>query len=122
MKEKRPMGRPPEYDKDYHPEQLINLMNQGLCIAQICRAWRISRETFYLWKKDPRKPEFLDALQIGKAALEASYVDLFQDLARGNIKGSAAAAIFMAKNVINWSEKFELHESDDVEFETEPNE
>ena len=122
MKQKRPVGRPPEYDKDFHPDDMIRLMNEGLCIAQVCREWGISRKLFYDWKKDPRKPEFLNALEIAKTGLEASYVDLFQDLARGKIKGSASAAIFMAKNVINWSEKFELRESDDVEFVTDSDE
>jgi predicted DNA-binding transcriptional regulator AlpA len=117
MKSKRSVGRPLTYDKDYHPKKVVELMNEGLCIAQVCRAWGISRETFYAWAKDPRKSEFSDALKIGETALEASFVDLFHDLATGKIKGSAAAAIFMSKNVVKWSEKFELHESDDVEFE-----
>lgn len=118
MKAKRAPGRPLTYDKDYHPKQVIELMREGLCIAQICRAWGISRETFYYWAKDARKREFSDALKIGEAALEASFVDLFHDLATGKVKGSAAAAIFLSKNVVKWSEKFTLHESDDVEFET----
>jgi len=117
MKVKKPIGRPLTYDKEFHPKKVVELMNEGLCIAQVCRAWGISRETFYAWAKDTRKPEFSDALKIGEAALEASFVDLFHDLATGKVKGSAAAAIFMSKNVVKWSEKFELYESDDVEFE-----
>lgn len=118
MKAKRPVGRPLTYDKDYHPKKLIELMNEGLCVAQVCRAWGIARKTFYEWAKDKRKQEFSNALEIGEAALEASFVDLFHDLATGKVKGSAAAAIFLSKNVVKWSEKFELYESDDVEFET----
>lgn len=117
MKAKRPVGRPPDYDKDYHPKKVIELMSEGLCVAQVCRAWGISRETFYAWAKDQRKPEFSDSFRIGQAALEASFVDLFQDLSTGKVKGSAAAAIFLSKQILNWSEKFKLAESDDVEFE-----
>jgi len=118
MKAKRPVGRPATYDKDYHPKELVRLMSEGLCVAQVCRSWGISREAFYQWTKDQRKPEFLDSFRIGQAALEASFVDLFHDLSTGKVKGSAAAAIFLSKQILNWSEKFKLAESDDVEFDT----
>lgn len=122
MKAKRPPGRPLTYDKDYHPKEVIRLMTEGLCVAQICRTWGISRETFYAWAKDQRKPEFSDSFRIGQAALEASFVDLFKDLSTGKVKGSAAAAIFLSKQILNWSEKFKLADSDDVEFDTESDE
>jgi hypothetical protein len=119
MKAKRPVGRPPTYDKDYHPKELIKLMTEGLCVAQVCRSWGISREAFYQWTKDARKPEFLDSFRVAQTALEASFVDMFHDLATGRTKGSAAAAIFLSKQILNWSDKFTLAEDDDVDFELE---
>lgn len=72
--------------KDSHPEKLVKLMEQGLLDCQICKEFRISRETFYEWIRT--KPEFKSAYEEGLPLAEAKYLEFaLERMKSGDDKG-----------------------------------
>lgn len=59
-----PAGRPPDYDKEYHPETAYNLALLGMTDKEISEELGIAKSTLNKWKKDHR--EFSDSLTRGK--------------------------------------------------------
>jgi hypothetical protein len=114
-----PTGAPTKYKKELC-EKVKELMRQGYSVTQVASKLEVHRDTLYEWAKV--HDEFSDALKIGKMHLEHWYTELFREMAVGKRKGNPVAAIWLTKNVLGWSDKFQLHESNDIEFETEPNE
>lgn len=79
-------GRPPLYNADKHPEELIELMEQGYLDVQVYAKWGITKETFYEWKRT--HPEFAEAHAIGMPKCEAVYIRKAQEkLQEGDDKG-----------------------------------
>jgi hypothetical protein len=72
-----PVGRPTDYRPDFHPTELMRLMKEkGYQVAQCCRDWEISRDTFYNWCYVHK--EFSDAYKIGRESKEAWWWDAAQ--------------------------------------------
>jgi hypothetical protein len=110
-------GQPTKYRKNFHPKSVIELMAKGYSVIEVCAAWKIHKDTLYEWNKV--HPEFSDALKVARMNLEAWYTALFKEIAVGKRKGNVAAAIWLSKNVINWSDKFSLAEDNELDMETE---
>lgn len=62
-------GRPPKYNPEHHPQELIKLMSRGYTNSQIFGDWEISKETFYCWIRE--HPEFKAAYEVGLPLCEA---------------------------------------------------
>lgn len=113
IKTKSLIGRPPKYRKDYHPENFILLSEQGKCLAQIARIWRVDRDTIYEWGKVHK--EFSDAIKKGRQVCEAWYMDLGQAsmIGQAMIDGvrvpmNNTMFVWMTKNLFKWSDKVEM--------------
>jgi hypothetical protein len=108
-------GAPTKYKKNFHPDSVIELIKAGNSVIEVCSKWGIHKDTLNEWNKV--HPEFSDALKVARMHLEAWYTQLFKQMAIGKVKGNPAAAIWLSKNVINWSDKFTLADDSEVQFE-----
>lgn len=68
--------RPNKYKSEY-PQELIELMGQGLFISQVAARWSISMNTFHEWVR--MKPAFKEAYDIAIPKCEAIYLAKAQD-------------------------------------------
>lgn len=62
--EKHPGGRPPKYNKDFHPKLAELLARDGLIDREIATELGICETTITNWKKE--HPEFLASIKRGK--------------------------------------------------------
>ena len=46
------MGRPTKYDPALHDQLVLDYMDEGLSIVQVCRKLEIGRTTIYEWAKN----------------------------------------------------------------------
>lgn len=114
----KPNGRPPIYDKDFHPQECIELGRKGKSVTEICNAFDIMRETYYNWTKTHK--EFSDAHKKATQLKEEWYTAFGQNLAAGKIKGgNVTAYIWLTKQLCGWRDKVELIDSDNPEWENE---
>jgi hypothetical protein len=60
------VGRPTKYDKDVHPLEFIKFSSEGRSLTACAAFMGIHKETVYAWGKDKTKPEFSDAIKVGK--------------------------------------------------------
>jgi hypothetical protein len=87
-------------DKKYNenrPTEIIRIMSSGKSTVQAAAEMGISKDSLYSWAKDPNKPEFMEAYRIARTCYEAYHEDVLQKIAKGVIKGQAAAQIYMMK-------------------------
>ncbi len=82
----------------------VKLFMEGKSITQVAAALKVSTDSLERWRKDPRKPEFAEAMKLGLTYAEAYHEQLLLDIANGTSKGSAAAAIFIGKNRYHWKD------------------
>ncbi len=66
-----PLFKEPEYQKS-HPEQLLELMTQGMLDCEIYAAMGLKKDTFYRWRRE--QPDFQEAFEIGLPRCEAWWV------------------------------------------------
>lgn len=111
------VGRPPKYDKDYHPAKYLELAKLGKTKIQCCAEFDICEDTFYAWAKT--HDEFSESIKRGRVHVEAWYTDFGMGIAKGEKKNANVTAyIWLTKNCVNWSEKNKVtHGIDDIEFE-----
>lgn len=95
LKERRKNETLAPADK-YVPEMadvVLELMNEGKSIVQVSAVLRISRDTFYRWASDPAKPEFVNAVALGRTLAQAAHEQLLDDLVMGRVPEANKAAI-----------------------------
>lgn len=63
------------YDSNYHPQNLIELMSNGLYDCQIEDCWYISHSTFHRWRQE--NPELQDAYDIGQSKRKAYKIQTY---------------------------------------------
>jgi len=108
-----------KYDEKY-AKQLENGIRykKGYSIVELCRIWRISKNTYYAWLEN--YPEFKTAHELGMMDYASWWAETFRGIATGDIKGNAGAAIFAMTNVegINWSSKVDVNNTSDQPVNT----
>jgi hypothetical protein len=92
--ERRPVGRPSEYDPAYC-ERVMELGRQGKSKAQMAAALGCCRNTLDAWAE--AHPEFLSAVKLGQELALAWWEDQGQDGITAE-KFNATAFIFQMKN------------------------
>jgi len=92
-------------------EEFISHSKLGHSFIEIAAEMGINRTTFVAWAK--RYPEFSHALRIGEQYFVAYWERTFRELANGEVKGNAQAAIFYAKNRLPrfFKDKLEMEHS-----------
>lgn len=67
-KSKNKGGRPPDYNVDFHPDDLIRLAEEGCTIIDCCAEWSISHQTFHRWRSEHQ--EFSDSYQRARPKMQ----------------------------------------------------
>lgn len=86
-----------EYDPNFHPQDIIELMSTGKFNVHVYTKWDISESTFYRWLRE--YPELDEAYQRGLPKCEAWWIDnVFNKMVEGKLEGrhSFNAAMAMA--------------------------
>lgn len=98
-----PVGRPAQYNPDFHITDLVDKMKQGLLDCEIFAEWDISKNTFYRWLRE--NEDLKDAYERGFEKGEAHLVGKFRRMMDGELEGkhSFNAAIALANNKYKWS-------------------
>ncbi len=79
-----PSYRP--YDPNFHPQDIIHLMSEGMWNCEIQDMWCISKATFYRWKKENEALE--EAYQIGESKRKSFYIrEFFNPMIEGKLEG-----------------------------------
>ena len=73
------MGRPTIYDPAIHDDLVLNYMDNGLSIVQVCRKLEIGRTTIYEWAKN-NPDTFGTLLTRARDYAEAHYETKFQEM------------------------------------------
>lgn len=108
-----------KYDVKF-TKQLLNGIRykHGLSIIELCRKWRICRQTYYNWCENYE--EFAYAAKMGELDYASWYHEHFKKILTGEIKGNAGCAIFAMTNIegINWASKVSVNNSKDEQIST----
>jgi hypothetical protein len=97
------MGRPPIYDKEVHPVELVNLMEQGYLDVQVYAKWSITKVTFYEWKR--HYSEFAEAHEIGMPKCEAFYIRKAQERLEAGDDAGFKYFIAIVNNKFGWGKE-----------------
>lgn len=95
-------GRPPIYDKEYHPKDVVARMSKGHLDCQIYAAWGISKKTFYKWQHE--HPEFKEAYEIGLPKCEAKWLEKGIDYMENDKDKPFRYWIAVQNNKFGWSQ------------------
>lgn len=103
-KKKKPVGHPPIYDSNHHPQDLIDKMGQLWLDVQVYASWGISRKTFYQWLQTHE--DFSDAYDIGMAQFEAGVSQKIKDIGDGHLdaRHSLNAWLAIANRKCKWNQ------------------
>lgn len=107
MTEKKPFGRPSEYDPAMC-EIVANMGNGGEGVVDVCVELGIVKDTFYRWAKE--KPDFSDAVNQFKRNSQQWWERVGRNAVIGEVNGfNATAWIFNMKNRFrdDWRDKVE---------------
>lgn len=110
-------------DTKYEPrfaEELLSGVRykNKLSIPEICRKWRISRKTFWLWRQNYQ--EFSDAADLAELDYAAYWMELYRDVAEGTKKGNAQLIALAVANVeqLGWSPKVDITSTKEEKIST----
>lgn len=108
-----------KYDEKYARQLAAGIRyKKGLSIVELCRKWRISRNTYDRWVDTFE--DFKHAHELGKMDYASWWHETFRGIATGEIKGNAGAAIFAMTNAegINWSSKVDVNNNHNEQIQT----
>ncbi len=124
------MGPPPalrcllknknEFDKKFHPADLLKHMQEGSSRSEVCAAWGIGYELFNKWLEE--KPELAQAFAVGLPAYDGYYKRAVRYSAFGMLKNVREGSLFfLLKNLAGFGENGGDHEfmdgsPGDIEF------
>lgn len=101
-----------EFDKDFHPMDLMKHMGEGSSRSEICAAWGITYSKFNEWLDE--HPELAEAYAVGKPSYDAYYKRALRLSAFGQLKLVREGSLFfMLKNVAGFDEGGGSHEYGD---------
>lgn len=108
-----------EFDKDFHPQDMLKHMQEGSSRSEICAAWGITYSKFNDWLDS--HPELADAYAMGKPAFDAFYKRTLRLSAFGQLKTVKENSLFfMLKNVAGFDDQGGQHEfADGMEADLE---
>ena len=89
------LGRKSMYNESYC-RMLVDHMANGFTFESFSTLIHVGRSVLYEWRK--KHPKFMDAYQVGKGYRSQAWESTLQKIATGELKGSAAAAMFALKN------------------------
>lgn len=103
-----------EFDKDFHPLDLLKHMQEGSTRSEICAAWGITYSKFNEWLDE--HAELAEAYAVGKPAFDAYYK---RALRHSAFKQAASvrenSLFFMLKNIAGYDDQGGQHEFGDGE-------
>lgn len=101
-----------EFDKDFHPQDLLKHMQEGSSRSEICAAWGITYSKFNEWLDT--YPELAEAYAVGKPAFDAFFKRSLRMSAFGQLKTVKENSLFfMLKNMAGFDEGGGQHEFGD---------
>jgi hypothetical protein len=109
-----------DFDKNFHPMDLLAHMREGSSRSEICAAWGITYSLLNSWLET--YPEMSEAYAVGKPAYDAYYKRALRHSAFGQNKTVRENSLFfMLKNVAGYVEDGGSHEfgdgqAADIEF------
>lgn len=98
---KHPGGRPSKYDKDYHPQAIMNMMQEGMSVASVSREFKVNKDSIYEWAK--KHKEFSVALKNGQDWCQGWWEDQGRQNVRNKEFNSTLWYMNM-KNRFNWQD------------------
>jgi hypothetical protein len=101
-----------KYDKKYAALVKDHLSNMGT-INGFAASIGVHRDTIYDWIN--RKPDFARAVMMGEGMREEKTVQMLNGIAATG-DGNATAAIFLAKNFSNLTDKTQVEHSGGIEY------
>lgn len=110
-----PVGRPSDYRPEYC-EQVIAVMREGMSLTAFAGGIGVSRATINNWMQ--QKPEFLEAVNVGKASAAAWYnLQAKKLVEEGGSSAQSTLIVFGLKNMDRdeWKEKQEFEHSGTVQ-------
>lgn len=97
------------YDKNFHPADLLKHMQEGSSRSEICAAWGITYSTLNNWIEE--FAELAEAYNMGKPAYDAYYKRALRHSAFGVAKSVREGSLFfMLKNMAGFDEGGGGHE------------
>lgn len=101
-----------EFDKDFHPMDLMKHMGEGSSRSEICAAWGITYSKFNEWLDE--HPELAEAYAVGKPSYDAYYKRALRLSAFGQLRLVREGSLFfMLKNVAGFDGGGGSHEYGD---------
>lgn len=98
-----------EFDKDFHPQDMLEHMRNGKTRSEIVAAWGITYTKFNDWIT--AHPELAEAYSIGIPAFEAYYKSTLRYVSFGMMpKANSFSLHFMLKNLAGFDENGGAHE------------
>lgn len=77
-----------KYDPKFAEELLSGIRyKKKLSIPELCRKWRITRQTYWRWREQYQ--EFSDAAELAELDYAAYWMELNRSICEGKIKGNA---------------------------------
>lgn len=110
--DKRPVGRPSEYDPAYC-EKAVEFLAEGFSVAALAGEIGVQKQTVYNWMDE--NPEFLDAVKAGQAKATLWWEKANKSNAVTG-EGNATSCIFGLKNRApdEWRDKTEQTQTHEV--------
>lgn len=106
-----------DFDKDFHPADLLEHMRNGKTRSEIVAAWGITYEKFNNWIDS--YPEMAEAYAVGIPAFNAYYKATLRYVSFGQMpKANAFSLHFMLKNFAGFDETGGAHEYADGQSAT----
>lgn len=101
-----------EFDRKFHPEDLLKHMLEGSSRSEICAAWGITYSRFNEWLDE--HAELAEAYAVGKPGFDAYYKKALRLSAFGQLKLVREGSLFfMLKNLAGFDEGGGSHEFGD---------
>jgi hypothetical protein len=110
-------------DSKYDPKFTEELLNgirykKKLSIPELCRKWRISRQTYWNWRE--MYQEFSDAADLAELDYVAYWMELNRDVCEGKKKGNAQLIALALANIeqLGWSPKVDIQGNKEEKIST----
>lgn len=99
------MGRRPEveYRDDYHPDELVKLMSQGMTDVEIFASFDITKQTFYRWLR--AHEELQEAHELGLPKCEAWWIREMRNCWLNKDDKGFKYCISIMNNKFGWKDK-----------------